>query len=128
MVFDYFDTKWTEDMIASEEQYKAMAEKRSHALDIMACFHNADNQKYAIDAAQDVIVKALHQLRATQMHLENASAELTATVREASGELVAQQALGLIVPPQHHFWLDQRIRTYSRDFRIERMTYLALRA
>jgi hypothetical protein len=112
--------------VAAELQQVMQA--REHALDLMACFHGADNQKFAIDAARDVIARAYHETKAAMLRLENLRAETVALANQAAGAIALEQSMVRVLP-HHHFWLDDHIDAYRRHLRYaRRLTYLAVRA
>ncbi len=117
-----------EDEQEAEEQHQRVMEARSHELDLMSCYHGADNQKFAIDASRDVIKRAYHDVMAAMFALENAKNELTSLVDEAAGEIAVEETIDR-TPPHHHFWLDDHIDAYRRHLRYaRRLTYLTLRS
>jgi hypothetical protein len=109
-------------------RYQLVVQARSAALDIMACYHGADNYKFAIDAAHDVIKRTGHEVQEAGAGLMAAYDEVVALVDEARGQIAVEAALDR-TPPTHHFWLDDHIEKYRRHLRYgRRLTYLALRS
>lgn len=112
----------------AEAAHQLVMAARNQALDLMACFHGADNQKFAIDAARDVIDRAYLDTKGAVLRLENQQAEIRALVNQAIGDLDFEAQMVRVLP-HHHFWLDDHIDAYRRHFRYaQRLTYLALRA
>jgi hypothetical protein len=123
----------TERLMADEERaavdaYNALAARRSHQLDLMTCNHEADNHKFAIDAARDVVKRSYHDGVAALHALEDASSQVRGIAAQAVGELALEANL-VRTPPHHHYWLDQHIEDYRRYMaRARRLTFLAVRA
>jgi hypothetical protein len=112
----------------AQERYQQVVQQRSQDLDLMECYHQADNYKFAIDAALDLIQSAEADVRATFLRLENAKEELAALVDEAAGQIAVEEGLDR-TPPHHHYWVDDLIDQYQRRMgHARRLTYLALRA
>jgi hypothetical protein len=114
----------------AEEQaaYELSAAVRAHELDLMACFHGADLQRYAIHEAREVIKHAFHSSDAAMANLENAKQAVVALVDEAHGRIATEAATNR-TPPHHHYWLDESIEQFDRHMRYaRRLAYLALRA
>jgi hypothetical protein len=121
-----------EDMAQNEAEeqaaYELSASTRAHELDLMACFHGADLQRYAIQEAREVIKHAYHSGDAATANLENAKQEVVALVDDAHGRLATEAATDR-TPPHHHYWLDESIEQFDRHMRYaRRLAYLALRA
>jgi hypothetical protein len=112
----------------AEAAYAAVVQARSHELDLLACYHGADQQKFAIDEASDVIKRAYHDTLGAFATLDNTRTTLVALVDEASAQLAIEASLDR-TPPHHHYWLDDHITAYDRHLSYaRRLTYLALRA
>jgi hypothetical protein len=112
----------------AHEQYQIVVQQRSAELDLMECFHEADNQKFAIDAARDIIERAQQDVTLALFRLGAARDEVTALVAEAVGQIAVEESIDR-TPPHHHFWLADHIDEYHRHLRhARRLTYLALRA
>jgi hypothetical protein len=112
----------------ANEQYQQVVQRRSQELDLLACYHEVDNQKFAIDAARDIIKRADQEVTAALLRLRNHRDELTALAAEAVGQIATEDALDR-TPPHHHYWLADQIDTYKRHLRhARRLTYLALRS
>ncbi len=120
--------EYLEDEQDAEAAHQLVMQKRAAALDLMACFHGADNQKFAIDGAEDVIVRAFHNTKGATVRLENQQTELKALINQAIGDLDFEAQMVRVLP-HHHYWVDDHIDAYRRHFRYaQRLTYLALRA
>lgn len=112
----------------AESAHQLVMAARNQALDLMACFHGADNQKFAIDAARDIIDRSYLDTKSAVLRLENQQAEIRALVNQAIGDLDFEAQMVRVLP-HHHYWLDDHIDAYRRHFRYaQRLTYLALRA
>lgn len=125
---DVMETEMRDDEQSARDSHQRVLAARAEALDLMACFHGADNQKFAIDAARDVITRAYHNTKGAILRLENLQAELRALLDQAAGDLELEQSMVRVLP-HHHYWLDEHIDAYRRHFRYaQRLTFLALRA
>ncbi|HEY0986862.1 MAG TPA: hypothetical protein VGD80_07415, partial [Kofleriaceae bacterium] len=121
-----------EDLAESQQEadaaYQEVVQARSHDLDLMACYHAADQQKFAIDEANDVIARTFHDVEGAIAGMDNAKTLANAAVGEARGELSTEVALDR-TPPHHHYWLARDIADYQRHLAYaRRLAYLALRA
>ncbi len=117
-----------EDEQDAESAHQLVMAARAAALDLMACFHGADNQKFAIDAARDIIDRAYHDTKGSVLRLQNQQSELRALVDQSIGDVDFENQMVRVLP-HHHFWLDDHVDAYRRHFRYaQRLTYLALRA
>jgi hypothetical protein len=128
LVAGKIEEEFTEDEQEAEAAHQLVLAARSQALDLMACFHGADNQKFAIDAARDVIARAYHDTKGAVVRMENQQAEIRALIDQAIGDVDLENSMVRVLP-HHHYWLDDHIDAYRRHFRYaQRLTYLALRA
>ena len=110
------------------EDYQAVVEAQSHALDIAECYHRAANEKFSIDAARDVIVRGAQEITTALFNLDNDRNALAGVVDEAAGQLAIEAGIDS-TPPHLHYWLDADITEYHRHLEFaRRLTYLALRA
>ncbi|MEZ4359065.1 MAG: hypothetical protein R3B48_02720 [Kofleriaceae bacterium] len=112
----------------AEAAHQNVMAARAAAQDLMECFHRADNQKFAIDAAQDIIIRAYHDIKRAVLQLDNLHDEVETLVAQAIGDVELERSMVRVLP-HHHYWLDDHIDGYRRHFRYaQRLTYLALRA
>jgi hypothetical protein len=110
------------------EAYERSKLERDNELVIEDCYYEVENQKFAMDAAVDVIQRALQDVVNAQHQLANDLNQIAGIVDAAAGQLAVEAEL-TSTPPHHHFWLDEDISDYHRHFAYaKRLTYLALRA
>jgi hypothetical protein len=108
--------------------YDEVVQARSNELDLMACYHTADMQKFAFDEANDVIKRAYHDTQNAMATLDNTKTLLAALVDEARSQLAIEEGIDR-TPPHHHYWLHDDIDSYDRHMvYARRLSYLALRA
>jgi hypothetical protein len=113
---------------AAQARYQEVVAERRDEEDLAACFHNVDNQKFAIDAAKDVMTRAGQDVTNAQFQLDNDRNAIEGLLDAAAGQLALEATLDSS-PPHHHFWLDTEISDYHRHVTYaRRLTYLALRA
>lgn len=124
----FFEAQLAEDEAAEKERYQAQILARSHALDMMECFHKVDSEKFAIDAAGDAIKRAHQQVQVATYDLDNLRNAISGIVDEAAGQLAIEAGIDS-TPPHLHYWLDLEISDFHRHMEYaRRLTYLALRA
>ena len=111
-----------------QDAYQLEVAARSVALDVKECFHKADNDEFAIRAANDIILRANEAVVAAVFALNDARASLTALASEAKGQVGLESSIDR-TPPHLHYWLDNAIDTYNRHMVLaRRLSYLAVRA
>ena len=109
-----------------KEAHERVMAARAEAAALASCFHEADNQKFAIAAAADIITRAYHDTKASMVRLDNLQSEVTAVVEQAIGDLELEAKMVRVLP-HHHFWLDDHIDGYRRHMAYaQRLTYLAV--
>jgi hypothetical protein len=118
-----------EELVQQEQaSFEAVMRARSHRLEVAECYHNVDNEKFAIDAARDVIKRAAHDVASAAFQLDSDNNALIGLVDEAAGQLAVEQGIDS-TPPHLHYWLHAEISEYQRHLEYaRRLTYLALRA
>lgn len=120
------EQKLEEEEQREKEAHERVMAARAEAAALATCFHEADNQKFAIAAAADIITRAYHDTKATFVRLDNLQSEVTAVVDQAIGDLELEAALVRVLP-HHHYWLDDHIDAYRRHLAYaQRLTYLAV--
>jgi len=113
---------------SEQSSYEEEVQKRKGDADVLECYHKVDNEKFAIDAARDVIRRAAQDTQVAQFHLVDAKTTLAAVAAEAKGQLVIESRIDR-VPPQLHFWVADTIAIYQHHLtRARRLSYLALRS
>jgi hypothetical protein len=95
--------------------------------DLLDCFHKADNDKFAIDAAVNTVNRAMGEANAAGQALADDFGQVQAIAAEAQGQIGREATLDRI-PPHLHYWLDTDIATYQSHMKnLRRLTYLAVR-
>jgi hypothetical protein len=111
-----------------QDRYQLEVSARSNALDIKECYHKADNDEFAIKAANDTVLRAKEAVSGALFGLDDATATLAALASEAKGQVSLEAAINR-TPPHLHYWLDNKIDTYNRHMTLaRRLTYMAVRA
>jgi hypothetical protein len=111
-----------------EEINTEVMNAQSHRIDIAECYHKANNEKASIDAARDVIDRALAATEGVALSLSNARDTIAGLRGEALGQFAAEATIDR-TPPHLHYWLADDIDAYTRHFAYaRRLTYLALRS
>lgn len=128
LIAGQFEQDAAEDEADAESAHQLVMAARAEALDLEACFHGANNQMFAINAARDVQKRVFHDSKGAAIRLESLQAEIRALLTQAEGEIELERKMVRVLP-HHHFWLDDHINAYRAHFRYaQRLTYLALRA
>lgn len=126
LVIGQQEQKLAEEEQREKEAHERVMAARAEAAALAACFHEADNQKFAIAAAADIITRAYHDTKATMVRLDNLQSEVTAVVDQAIGDLELEAKMVRVLP-HHHYWLDDHIDAYRRHLAYaQRLTYLAV--
>ena len=108
--------------------YTAMITKADADLAVKDCFHQADNTKFAIDAAHGTVARAAHQSVAAILAFRQAQDEIDGQMVAANGQIGLETNLDR-TPPHLTFWLDDKIAAYTREMAYaRRLMYLAVRA
>lgn len=112
----------------TEAAYQETLLARSHAADLAACYHTADADKFAIDAAHDLTKRVAVESAAAVLAFDNGLTSVEAVANEAASQIQIATNLDR-TPPHFHSWLDDQIVAYQRDLAYaRRLTYLALRS
>lgn len=97
-------------------------------LTVKDCFHQVSNLQFSVDAAKATVIRAGQQASAAIFAFNQAQDELSALLVEAKGKIGLETNLDR-TPPHLHYWLDNKISTYSRHMTYaRRLVYLAVRA
>lgn len=127
-VFGNLEAEAAADEQREREAHERVMAARAEAAALADCFHEADNQKFAIGAAADVITRTYHDVKAAHAHLTNLSDEVAALVDQGAGDLDLENQMVRVLP-HHHYWLDDHLDGYRRHLRYaQRLTYLAVLA
>jgi hypothetical protein len=116
------------DLEAEQQKWNELMQARSNELEVMECWDQASAMRDQIGIAQNRIQRATVELELATGRLSNARREVSRLVQAGTAEL-AREADRMVVAPQHHDWLDQRITSYEKLFAwAKKLTYLAVRA
>jgi hypothetical protein len=102
--------------------------KRSNDLSVKGCFHEADQIRVGYRTAAAQIQRAFIGAEANLVRMNNFRLRIQQTLHE--GQAAVSREEGRTVPSvAHHYWLDEHIDRFERDFEWARhLTALAVRA
>jgi len=112
----------------AEADFQSNMQLRSIDTSIRRCFFEADQQKFGIDVSYREVQRRLIDVQLALAQLDVMKDRVRMLVADGRAVMAREEARD--VPSlAHHYWVDDRIERYQREFTwARRLTFLALRA